>query len=419
MAGRYAVLDELHHGERVAAIHTSDRGLYKSCRRRWHWQSHLRSGLEPFTKASPLWFGSGIHFALESVHGSQYYPSGRAAFEDYVRASIEDAKDRLPPDWQDLLQLGRGMMDYYENEWLTGRDALPTYVKDGVPQIEVQFEVELPCPPELLGRAEIDKLVYRGTIDRVAIDPVLGGLYIVEYKTAAQFEILHLNTDPQINAYMWAMKYIYDLPCLGVIYQQHLKAVPEEARLLASGKISYDKRQNTSHRRYQRALVDMYGKEYYKVAPPANIQCLNELCLMEDDMKDPYIRRDKATRSDRQIESEGVKVLIEAYEMINPDTPLYPYATRTCKWCPFESPCLALDDGDDFEDILNDPDLYVKRTSESTAWQLSTARQPKPLNLRAVILQEQLQNQLELLYSPVTPELQGSSLSPVELLPNP
>ena len=81
---RYAVLDQLNKGRRVAAIHTSDRGLYKSCRRKWFWQSHLRMGLEGYTRASPLWFGSGIHFALESVHGSKFYPSGADAFSDFV-----------------------------------------------------------------------------------------------------------------------------------------------------------------------------------------------------------------------------------------------------------------------------------------------------------------------------------------------
>lgn len=404
-------------GLRVAAIHTSDRGNYKGCRRRWYWQSHLKMGLEPYTKASPLWFGSGVHFALESVHGSNFYPTGADAFVDFVRSSHTADSKRLPDDWKELQTLGIGMLNYYEKEWSIQRPALPTYVVDGVPQIEVQFEIVLPVPEELLGRADLDKVVYRGTMDRVAIHPDTGLLWIIEYKTAAQMQTSHFANDPQVTAYCWAAQCIYNIPCAGVVYQQHLKAVPEGARMLASGKVSSDARQNTTHRNYRQALIDMYGPQFVINAPAANINCLNELGMMEDEEKDPYVRRDRIYRNAHQIESEGAKILLETFEMIDPNTPLYPHAGRHCSYCPFSSPCTSMDDGSDWESELNDPHLFIKRESESNQWLLLTQHQPQQLHLRAVLPQLQLQDYLLQASHPLQPDrslsLQSQPLPPI------
>ncbi|WP_419779109.1 PD-(D/E)XK nuclease family protein, partial [Parvimonas micra] len=49
-----------------------------------------------------------------------------------------------------------------------------------------------------------DCVLYRGTVDRVAIDSY-GRLWIVEYKTAKRAEHLPYQTDPQVTTYVWAM----------------------------------------------------------------------------------------------------------------------------------------------------------------------------------------------------------------------
>lgn len=59
----------------IIPIHNSDRAAFKFCRRQWAWSSPSRLNLIP--KASvhgisePLWFGTGIHYALE-----RYYNPG-------------------------------------------------------------------------------------------------------------------------------------------------------------------------------------------------------------------------------------------------------------------------------------------------------------------------------------------------------
>jgi len=351
---------------RYAAIHTSDRGSFKSCRRKWAWSSHMGRFLEPTVKASPLWFGSAFHYALEDVHGYQRYASGAEALLDYARVTQTLEPKSLPWDFEELKVLGVEMMNYYDL-WRKSRKDYPTYVVDGIPQCEVRFEIELPLHADLLEAAELDMVVYRGTFDRIAIDPDTGLLWIVEYKTAKMLETRHLANDPQVSAYCWAASVVYDIPVAGVIYQQHLKESPRVPRMLSNGTLSLDTKQKTTHRMYRQALLDIYGDP--KVFPNKYIAVLNELAKKEGPESDAFIRRDRIDRSRMQIESEGIKILMEAADMIDPNLRLYPSPGRmTCLMCNFLSPCISVDDGSDFESELNDPTLYRKREQESNAW---------------------------------------------------
>lgn len=59
----------------VIPIHNSDRGNFKRCRQYWNWSSPARNNLmlraEVYGINTDLWFGTGIHWALE-----QYYNPG-------------------------------------------------------------------------------------------------------------------------------------------------------------------------------------------------------------------------------------------------------------------------------------------------------------------------------------------------------
>jgi hypothetical protein len=339
-------------GKRIAVIRTSDRINFKRCRRKWGWSSHLRANLQPRSHAAPLWFGSGFHFALEDFHGPNAYGHPTKAFEAYVIASkryYPKRKIELPADMIELEALGYEMLSYYADEWLLTRNPMTTFVYNDVPQTEVNFRVKLPWEP---GRYDWDEVVYSGTIDRVAIDDD-GYLWALEYKTAKVIQVLHYGTDDQISSYCWALKNLYPgYPIGGVIYQQHRKAAPKDPKLLRSGKLSTDKRQMTTSRRLRQTMTDIYG------APdnaPADIKELYYAIQAKEtrDM-DSFIRRDRVLRNDHQIEAQGVKILMEVEDMLNPDLPLYPNPDRTCAFfCPFMYGCIALDDGSDWKDELN------------------------------------------------------------------
>lgn len=335
--------------DRTAIIRTSDRGGFKRCRRRWNWQSHLRGNLTTIEGISPLWFGTGVHFALEDFHGIQSYEHPRLAFEDYVRATYRQEKatgKKIPYNWPDLVTLGRGMLEYYADTWLIARDPLPTFIWNGVPQVEVHAIVEVPYSNQYY-----DKVFYAVTMDRIVIGND-GKLYIVDYKTAARIQTQFFQTDPQISAYCWIASCMYPgYEIGGFIYQQHRKVVPELPRILGNGTISASRTQITSHRLYRKGLINLYGD--VARSPSANIETLNWLAQQETPEWDRFIRRDKVYRNQHQVEAEGVKLLLELPEMLDRNLPLYPTPTRECgNMCSFNSACVSMDDGGDWEDEL-------------------------------------------------------------------
>lgn len=336
---------------RVAVIRTSDRITFKRCRRRWHWSSHLRTNLQPVRSASPLWFGSGVHFALEDFHGANEYKHPWTAFKAYVKASKAYRPDALPTDWKDLCFLARGMLSYYAEYWLQMRDPYKTFVWNGVPQVEVNARIPIPFDATKYG---YDQVVYSLTLDRVVIDDD-GNLWIQEYKTAKNIQTHFFPTDPQVTSYMWAAEQLYPgYKIMGVIYQQHKKAIPEFPEVLSTGRLSTNTKQSTTYHLYRHALIRQYGKEYGTVAPPELIGCLNHFASLEDQWTgDKFIRRDRVYRNEQMCASEGEKILMEVEEMLNPNLALYPNPVRECiHMCPFSGPCVSLDDGSDWEQEL-------------------------------------------------------------------
>lgn len=333
--------------ERVAVIRTTDRMIYRRCRRRWHWSSHLRMNLGMKEGASPLWMGSGFHFALEDFHGLQKFTRASDAFSKYAEATKRKDPKGLPATYLEDWELCNAMLDYYQFDWLKHRKPLETYVHNGIPQVEVNFRVEIPIDPTYLKECGFDRCVYSGTLDRVCVDE-WGQLWIVEYKTAKQIQTLHLANDSQVSSYCWAGPYIYGLPVVGVIYQQHRKDLPKPPKLLATGRLSLAKDQLTTRPLFRQALINQYGS--VERAPGEYVEYLNELAKKETIEGDKFVDRRKIQRNDNQVQAEAEKIVMEAMEMINPNTPLYPNPTRDCQFmCSFNGPCVSLDDGSDWE----------------------------------------------------------------------
>ena len=134
----------------IIPVHASDRATFKYCRRQWAWSSPSRLNLIPRTRVhgirEPLWFGTGIHHALQ-----QYYSPLREdpviAWETWfntqwngglvTKDEVKEYGDREPqyspehdayfivgldellpnPDYDhfmELLDLGKGMMKFYK-----------------------------------------------------------------------------------------------------------------------------------------------------------------------------------------------------------------------------------------------------------------------------------------------------------------
>lgn len=362
--------------KRIAHIRSSDRMGFKRCRRRWGWQSHMRENLAPIEAASPLWYGSGFHYAMEDFHGLKEWPSAVAAFEAYVKATYAQSRQtgkQLPYDWAELTVLGRGMVEYYTTTWLVARDPLKTFIWQGKPQVEVHARVPIPVTSPFY-----DEVNYVVTLDRVVEDDD-GWLWIVDYKTAKRIQTQFFQTDPQISAYMWIASKMYDRPIRGFIYQQHRKDVPVVPRLLGTGRLSTDRRQNTTHRHYRRSLINQYGA--VDNAPVENVDFLNWLNEQEDDTRDRFVQRNRIYRNDYQIEAEGTKIVLEMAEMLNKDLPLYPNPTRECgHMCSFNSACVSMDDGSDWRAELRSG--FTQKSRDFDSWRKFLPKPPNQIKSR-------------------------------------
>lgn len=343
--------------ERVAIISTSDRSAFRACRRKWNWSSHLKQSLHPLSQRHPLWFGSGGHHVLEDLHGQQLYRTPEDAVDDYIQATVQHyGLENLPPTVEQDTMLMKRIFQHYKVGWLKmrKRDPLKTYVIGGEPQVEVPFEFTIPLPVEVLKASGYDRVIYRGTLDRVVIDED-GYLWIQDYKFVARFtNPEHLEIDSQIGVYLWAASYIYRRPVLGFIYTQFKKDGVEPPRELKDGTLSVAKDQNTCHALYRAALVSKYGEGAGSGWPEKNVECLNFLASLEEDEADKFIRRDRVTRSMEMMQSEANKIIAEVSDMLDPKLRIYPNPSmmHCTAMCSFMQPCLEMDRGENYKSTL-------------------------------------------------------------------
>lgn len=360
-------------------IHTSDRQTYKRCRRRYQWGATIRDNLvrTGLPENKNFFLGTGLHFALEDYWGWRRFDHPALAFAAYYDA--QNADD-VPDEGEEILDMTVGMLSYYVEDWLAQWpepfETLWVPGQSGRDEPQCEVEVKIDITDMLLEQAEIDggsewlaevlngrRVVYVTTYDRVVIDEH-ERIYPVDYKSAAQFDALNLQTNPQAGAYDWSADLFYSplgFKVEGMIWQQHKKAVPKVPKIVNVGKknegISTDIRQHTTYRMYLREV-----KRYHKGAvPPQYSEIIGSLANSQDDNGDAFIRRDILRRNTHQREIEQENLIAEVLEMLDPGLPLYPNFTKDCGWdCPFKAPCMAKNDGMDFEHML---------ATEYTQWQ--------------------------------------------------
>lgn len=367
--------DTKERGDKMSktlVVHTSDRILFKRCRRKWDFASSLRQHLEPDppTDVPALWLGTGIHFALEDYHGYNRFGDPVEALVAYREAFRED---ELPEGADELIALGIGMLENYR-EWLAQRNEFETLWLEGVPQVEVQFQLELTVLSEYATKlyGEPVTVLYQGAFDRVVVD-AFGRLWVVDYKTVKNIDTNKLATDPQISAYAWAAEQWYQRPVEGVVYLQMVKDVPQPPEVLLNGSLSVNKNQKTTHALYRRALLERYPDGRF---PPKYIDFLNYLAEQETPEGNRFIRWDFVRRNTAAKLSTYNHILNEGREMIDPNISIYPNPTRDCAWdCPFRTVCVAMDEGSDWRYLVEND---FRKKEEGTAEWRNRIKWPEP-----------------------------------------
>lgn len=409
----------------IIPIHNSDRGSFKRCRRYWDWSSPARNNLSIRADVhgvnNALWYGTGIHWALE-----QYYNPGlrrdpveawRTWFDIQWRGGIvteewldkvydlkpqpvpntfttdgfdlaqgfpdeeppqtyrvRGLEDILPdPDhnqFDEMYELGIQMMDYYKMyaEANDDFDVLMTEHTFSIPVWDYENDRIL-CAidtrensPNYGKELEVHS---RGRMDAILLRHHAEKLGIMDHKTTADNPLHTLETllpklesDEQVTSYLHAGQVeanYYDLPHKGkpfeeVIYNVLRKAYPKAPTILQSGLFSVD-RQNES-------TTYAILSEWIKRNLPG-VSLTEKQQAYVDYLKDAgdkqFIYRHLVRRSQHQLASAGERLYLEALDMLD-DPRIYPNLTNDwlCRNCQFRAPCLAKEDGADFQQLLND-----------------------------------------------------------------
>lgn len=344
-------------------IHTSDRITYKNCRRRWYFSSKLRMNLAPISYQSPLDLGTGVHRGLELYYEPSTWswhknPEQRqvllltciSGFKESMRASKSRYEANKGPMDEEVaasfeadLKLGEAMLwNYFE--WAPAVDNfVPVRVEQG-------FEV----PIKGLSSSIVPVgyvAVYRGRLDLLVQDQY-GKYWIIDHKTTARWANTDfLDLDEQCGSYAWALQEILGIKIEGVIYNELYKlapAPPQRLKGMRKGCIfSVSKTAGHTYELYMQTLKEEFGDKI----PSAYDEHLQYLATQPSEV----FRRTVVYRSEKQLSNLGKQIALEAAEMLDPNTSIYPNPSRYgCSFCAFRTPCLAMNDDSDIEWILKE-----------------------------------------------------------------
>ena len=186
--------------ESLPIIRTSERRDFKRCPQRWWWT--WRDGLKSHDTARALWFGTGIHLALEHFYAPGGLKRGRDPIKVWRNYAADDGLITMPsgqvndvtgtPEYVQALTLGEDMLSGYFEHY--GKDP-HVYVLAA----EKDFQMIIP------GRkAGTDACVYAGKWDLLWRDETDNALWLSDHKTARDLSVKHLTLDDQAGSY-WAL----------------------------------------------------------------------------------------------------------------------------------------------------------------------------------------------------------------------
>jgi hypothetical protein len=172
--------------------------------------------------------------------------------------------------------------------------------------------------------------------------------YILDYKTGSQPTGKALELADQPTGYSYIYWRITDELPRGVFIEGLLKKMPEEPRILKNGSLSTAKNQNTIPALYEatmRQMGLMKSKEH--------LECL---AALQAQGWDGYFEREMTARNAEQIinyEKHLAYIVADMLDVIEDPERAYPSPSQMrCPRCPLINVCMAMEDGGDYEYML-------------------------------------------------------------------
>lgn len=391
----------------VIPIHNSDRGSFRRCRRYWDWSSPARHNLtiraDVYGINPPLFFGTGIHYALENYYnpllkrdpvesfktwwdiqwrGGEVTPEWldkvydlnpvAVASHPHYEATLYKIKglEEILPDpnkeeFDELFELGVSMMQHYKEyaERMDGFEVVATEHTFSIPVWDYENDCILMAIDHREESPNVGKELEvhaRGRMDAMTVSPT-DKFGIIDHKTAQSIGeeyFVKLEQDEQCTAYLYAAQVeanYYDLPHKGqpfeeVLYNVLRKAVPRPPTVLKTGMFSVDRlNESTTYE----ILTDWIARNLPGVALSDKQQGYVDY-LREVGDEQFFIRR-HVRRNQHELAAAGYHLYLETMDMMrNPR--IYPNKTNDwkCRNCQFRPPCLAKDSGADWQSLIKD-----------------------------------------------------------------
>jgi hypothetical protein len=389
----------------IIPIHASDAATFKRCRRRWEWSSPMRMNLTGSVSQlgvyMPLTFGSWIHYALAQYYDPHFQRDPVEAFVSafdigwhggtvHNEADLELSYDPEPRKMLSDLQSGvmwkvRGLWellpepldeDMFEEHKDLGIEMLTFYKEYArkndnfrVIAAEHTFSVPIldPSTGEVLRaidpRDGIEKEVHaRGTQDAIIqmLDSLLYG--ILEHKSAVDIGEGYfdkLDKDEQCTRYLWAGQREAQDHGLAytklsfVLYNAIRKSYPRPPTELKNGLFSINRTEESTTIELLEKFIQEKGIGIVIANDEKRQAYMNWVREKGDEQ---FIERRLVTRNQYEIQSCAERVFMEASDMLDPTLRIYPNPTGdwACLRCTFRGPCIAKDDGSDWQTMLKD-----------------------------------------------------------------
>ena len=315
----------------------SDITTFCRCRRKWKYNSFNMMNIIPNKQTVSLFFGTGIHFALEN-----YYRDGKDPVETYAEW-YNNHKDEVTNEGPDLGILGREMLRHYTTA------VMP---QDRFEVVHVEYEFEYPWGTN----------IYVGKMDGIVRDKE--GIWVLEHKTyttppSEDYWVFDLQT----VGYPWVLTQLVKLgkvqgidkseTVMGVIYNGLRKKIPTVPEVLKSGKsLSKNVAIDTTKDVYYKAILDngFSPNDYH------------DILLALEARGNSFFRRVKIRRSADEYRHFELMLTRIGPEMVRAKDEhiLYPTLTPECKtMCNYSTICASeMSNGDTLSIIKS---LYRKQ----------------------------------------------------------
>lgn len=381
-------------------ISVTERAAFRTCRRRWHLETI--DNLTPKAPTWPLVFGTGMHSALEVLYLNRMAGEddtvGLALAEEelakWCKDTVKKVKKDLGPmatsevidEVRELRDLGYAMLDNYlrfdevKENWKiravegVGIEKLIKAQPKGYPKsAEVQlaesgrFLVPVVYPENkkpIIGLdangKEVGTVYLTARLDLIVERPrPYRGLWIVDHKNVSQAPSDRgIDFDDQITGYCYVMWRLTGVVPRGVIYNVLIKKEPVAPRMVKPDKnnptgLSTDKSQACLPSEYKEKLIELGLMKRGRVNSPKH--AATYAALLEKGW-DQFFRRFEVTRNEHELLRFEQRLYEEYQDMEDAHyyDKLYPNpSTMLCPNCPVAPICQAMEDGSDYQHIID------------------------------------------------------------------